>query len=873
MKTLVSLSLCLLASLILTGVPSRALAGPGAVFRVETFDDELAGDGRLSLREAVKAANTDKPVDGSPAGGVRDTILLPPGVYSLKRDGAQEDGNACGDLDLRGSIIIKSEAGAGAVIDGQGLDRVIHVHPGCEAELRWLTIRGGCAAGPKEARRFAPRTVGGTEAEPGAWPMMAALVHSEIEDAYAGFFCGGALIHPGWVLSTAHCMEGLSAGEVDAVLGRHDLTAAAGERIAVAEIIVHPLFDRFTLDYDFALLRLAEASSQAPGVLIEPDDPGGLTAPGAPVTVLGWGDTMDPEPWTFPERLRQVEMEIISSGDANAAYEPLHGPGAVTESMLAAGAEGGGKDACAGDSGGPLLIYDDALERWIQAGVTSWGAENCGDPLYPGIYARVAAARDWIDASVEPLTAAGGGILNEGSLTAAGCTVSGNAAACGGAVYNKGVLRMLNCTLSGNAAGQGGGLYNMGAGRMVFCTVAGNEAGEGGGIYGAPCNSTAVKNSLVARNRTEGEGADVYGEIASAGFNLFGASGGGSGFYPNDLLDAGPSLEPLADNGGPAFTHALAPGSPAINAAVITDLSGAPVPDDQRGVSRPQGDAPDIGAYELEVPPPDPRFVINEIHAAPHPEKGDANGDGTAHPAEDEFIEFFNLTGEAVDISGWTVSGGEAIRHVFPEGTEIKNRQAATVFGGGALEGDFGLAVVQTASSGLLSLGDGGGRVILQDTGGKEIAAYTYGAEAGRSQSLSRQPDLFGPEPLRAHSLLAGSGGRLFSPGRKLAELYFPDSAEVADGWRGADWLGWFYSDHFPYIWHKAHGWWYCAGPGGGSLWIWEGEPGPGWMWTGPRTYPFFYGAAAGGWLYYLPDSARPRFFFNYKSGAWASVP
>jgi hypothetical protein len=58
-------------------------------------------------------------------------------------------------------------------------------------------------------------------------------------------------------------------------------------------------------------------------------------------------------------------------------------------------------------------------------------------------------------------------------------------------------------------------------------------------------------------------------------------------------------LGPLADNGGPTWTEALLPGSPAINAGVT--IPG--VTTDQRGRYRPQGAGPDIGAYELQLSP------------------------------------------------------------------------------------------------------------------------------------------------------------------------------------------------------------------------------------------------------------------------------
>src|SRR5262249_26869582 len=63
---------------------------------------------------------------------------------------------------------------------------------------------------------------------------------------------------------------------------------------------------------------------------------------------------------------------------------------------------------------------------------------------------------------------------------------------------------------------------------------------------------------------------------------------------PTDLTDTDPLLGPLADHGGPTFTHALLPGSPALDAGVAV----AGLTTDQRGVARPQGAGPDIGAFE-----------------------------------------------------------------------------------------------------------------------------------------------------------------------------------------------------------------------------------------------------------------------------------
>jgi hypothetical protein len=88
------------------------------------------------------------------------------------------------------------------------------------------------------------------------------------------------------------------------------------------------------------------------------------------------------------------------------------------------------------------------------------------------------------------------------------------------------------------------------------------------------------------------------------------------------MTNTNPRLGPLTDNGGPTLTHALLPGSPAINAG---DCSGGTISRDQRGVTRPLGSACDIGAYESALPdlllygrPGDETIYLNWIvhHAA-----------------------------------------------------------------------------------------------------------------------------------------------------------------------------------------------------------------------------------------------------------------
>lgn len=192
----------------------------------------------------------------------------------------------------------------------------------------------------------------------------------------------------------------------------------------------------------------------------------------------------------------------------------------------------------------------------------------------------------------------GGGTFNDGGeMRLASSTVSANGADFGGGISNAGNLVSVNNTISGNdATTDGGGIENFGGeATLVFTTVAENSAASGGGVFND--GDFTAKNSLVANSSTGGNCAGG-GTFSTPGANMA-TDNTCPGF--DEVTPSALALGPLDDNGGPTTTHALGDSSSAVDAAAdCTDIDGTTnIDDDQRGVTRPQGSACDVGAFEL----------------------------------------------------------------------------------------------------------------------------------------------------------------------------------------------------------------------------------------------------------------------------------
>jgi hypothetical protein len=203
----------------------------------------------------------------------------------------------------------------------------------------------------------------------------------------------------------------------------------------------------------------------------------------------------------------------------------------------------------------------------------------------------------------------GGGISLTGTATFTNATISTNAIRSGDGGYAGGG-GLGDDAADGNsgahgagATKEGGGIYlNTGSLTLRNVTIAFNQAqgttGSGGGVYNRS-GLVSAYNSLFAKN-VAFHGPDFNGAFVAASNNLVEDPNQAVGLMAGagNIVQVDPKLGPLADNGGPTWTHALLAGSPAINHGNNAWIP-AGVTTDQRGFARIAGGTVDIGAYEL----------------------------------------------------------------------------------------------------------------------------------------------------------------------------------------------------------------------------------------------------------------------------------
>ncbi|NXK56815.1 GRAM protein, partial [Chauna torquata] len=220
--------------------------------------------------------------------------------------------------------------------------------------------------------------IGGHEAKPHSRPYMVSVQFGGIHA------CGGALLHPRWVLTAAHCVLQRTKGPGTAVVGLHRLQerGAATQSFAIRTACPHPGYDRRTMENDLVLLQLegtvTRSKTRRPIGLL-----GKEPAAGAACSLAGWGGHGRLSP-----ALQELEVAVL---DARMCNNSRFWDGGIAPTMICFQGRRGAAPS-KGDSGSPLVCGRAAAV----AGVMSFSSPRSTDPFKPPVATSAVKHKKWI---------------------------------------------------------------------------------------------------------------------------------------------------------------------------------------------------------------------------------------------------------------------------------------------------------------------------------------------------------------------------------------------------------------------------------------------------------------------------------------------
>uniref|UniRef100_A0A8C9AI48 Elastase, neutrophil expressed n=1 Tax=Prolemur simus TaxID=1328070 RepID=A0A8C9AI48_PROSS len=222
---------------------------------------------------------------------------------------------------------------------------------------------------------LASEIVGGRPARPHSRPFMVSLQRR------GGHFCGATLIAPNFVMSAAHCVNGMNFQLVQVVLGAHNLRRREPSRqtFSVRRVFENG-FDPVNLRNDIVILQLNGSATINANVQVArlPAQDRGV-GNGTQCLAMGWGRVGTNGP--LPSILQELNVTVVTALCNNRA----------NVCTLVRRQQAG---ICYGDSGGPLVC------NGVVQGIDSYIRGGCGSGFYPDAFAPVAQFANWINSII-----------------------------------------------------------------------------------------------------------------------------------------------------------------------------------------------------------------------------------------------------------------------------------------------------------------------------------------------------------------------------------------------------------------------------------------------------------------------------------------
>ncbi|ESN95803.1 hypothetical protein HELRODRAFT_185962 [Helobdella robusta] len=235
-----------------------------------------------------------------------------------------------------------------------------------------------------------PSIVGGIEARPNEFPWQISL-----QSSTGSHRCGGSIINDQWIITAAHCVEGLIPSSWRIVVGLHKKISGTNDpavkTFQIEKWVIHEKYGTPRYANDIALIKVKGNIKFDANVspVCAPESKDLYTH--VKSAVSGWG-ALASGSVTKVDGLRYTTVNTTTNAYCSGIYGPLS---KITDDMLCASdnRNSAERDSCQGDSGGPL-VRKEKDGTFSLIGIVSWG-KGCASK-YPGVYARVNYFEDWI---------------------------------------------------------------------------------------------------------------------------------------------------------------------------------------------------------------------------------------------------------------------------------------------------------------------------------------------------------------------------------------------------------------------------------------------------------------------------------------------
>jgi secreted trypsin-like serine protease len=219
------------------------------------------------------------------------------------------------------------------------------------------------------------------------------------------FICDGFLIYDKFIITAAHCIDGLNADQLHVVLGQHEINRIKTDDLYwVESLAIHENFDRINFINDIGIIKLSDPvafSDQISTLCISQTNPNEIY--GQFGVIAGWGridnDTSNVLALTLQESLLEINNNYFPCNQTKydpdlvyCAIDPI-----INENS----------NACAGDSGSPLFLKID--NTWFAYGVASYvtvveiNKQIKCVPSDPSYFTKLALYLDWITIKVNEM--------------------------------------------------------------------------------------------------------------------------------------------------------------------------------------------------------------------------------------------------------------------------------------------------------------------------------------------------------------------------------------------------------------------------------------------------------------------------------------